>query len=308
MSVEPIAVVGIGCRLPGGVKSPDDLWDLLINGVDAITEVPKDRWHLPSAYHPDPSKPGRTYARCGGFLDCIDQFDAQFFGINPREAAAADPQQRLLLEVAYEAVEDAGLTLAALHGKRAGVYVGISSFEYSTHHINDRALLDAYTNLGSSLCIAANRISYFFNLLGPSLAVDTACSSSLVALDLAFRSNWNGTSQLAFVGGVNVILRPETGIGFAKAFMLSPDGRCKSFDASADGYARGEGVGMVILKPLARALTDRDRIYCLIRATAVNQDGRTEGIWVQSRASQEANLRDALRLANIAPASVQYVE
>jgi len=308
MSVEPIAVVGIGCRLPGGVKSPDDLWDLLINDVDAITEVPKDRWHLPSVYHPDSSKPGRSYARCGGFLDCIDQFDAQFFGINPREAAAADPQQRLLLEVAYEAVEDAGLTLAALHGKRAGVYVGISSFEYSTHHINDRALLDAYTNLGSSLCIAANRISYFFNLLGPSLAVDTACSSSLVALDLACRSIWNGTSQLAFVGGVNVILRPETGIGFAKAFMLSPDGRCKSFDASADGYARGEGVGVVILKPLARALTDRDRIYCLIRATAVNQDGRTEGISVPSRASQEANLRDALRLANIAPASVQYVE
>ena len=308
MSVEPIAIVGIGCRLPGGVKGPDDLWDLLINGVDAITEVPKDRWHLPSVYHPDRSKPGRTYARCGGFLDCIDQFDAHFFGINPREAAAADPQQRLLLEVAYEAVEDAGLTLAALHGKRSGVYVGISSFEYSTHHIKDRALLDAYTNLGSSLCIAANRISYFFNLLGPSLAVDTACSSSLVALDLACRSLWNGTSELAFVGGVNLMLRPETGIGFAKASMLAPDGRCKSFDARADGYVRGEGVGVVILKPLARALQDRDGIYCLIRATAVNQDGRTEGISVPSRASQEANLHDALRLADVVPASVQYVE
>jgi acyl transferase domain-containing protein len=211
-TVEPIAIVGIGCRLPGGVRSPDDLWDLLAGSVDAITEVPKDRWHLPAVYHPDPSKSGRMNTRCGGFLDNIDRFDEQFFGISPREATPADPQQRLLLEVAYEAAEDAGLTLAALAGTRAGVYVGISSFDYSFLQ-NDRAIIDAYTNLGSALCIAANRISYFFNLLGPSLAVDTACSSSLVAVDLACQSIWNGNIELAFAAGVNVILRPEASIG-----------------------------------------------------------------------------------------------
>src|ERR1700737_1903965 len=225
MSVEPIAVVGIGCRLPGGVKSPDDLWDLLINDVDAITEVPKDRWHLPSVYHPDSSKPGRSYARCGGVLDCIDQFDAQFFGINPREAAAADPQQRLLLEVAYSAVEDAGLTLHSLAGTRAGVYVGISSYDYSLLQLNDRDAIDGYTNLGSSHCIAANRLSYFLNLIAPSLAVDTACSSSLVAAHLGCQSIWTGENELAFVAGVNLILRPETTVGFSKASMLSPAGR-----------------------------------------------------------------------------------
>jgi acyl transferase domain-containing protein len=307
-TVEPIAIVGIGVRVPGGVRNPGDLWDLLANSVDAITEVPKDRWHLPAVYHPDPSKPGRMNTRCGGFLDHVDRFDAQFFGISPREAAAADPQQRLLLEVSYEAVEDAGLTLACLAGKRAGVYVGISGFEYSSLQINERVTLDAYTNLGSALCVAANRISYFFNLIGPSLAVDTACSSSLIAVDLACRSIWSGDIELAFAAGVNVILRPEASIGFCKASMLAPDGRCKSFDARANGYARGEGVGVVILKPLARALKDRDQIYAVVRATAVNQDGRTEGISVPSRISQEANLREPLRRANIAPESVQYVE
>src|SRR6266853_809324 len=220
-TVEPIAIVGIGCRLPGGVRSPDDLWDLLAGSVDAITEVPTDSWHLPAVYHPDPSKSGRMNTRCGGFLDNIDRFDEQFFGISPREATPADPQQRLLLEVAYEAAEDAGLTLAALAGTRAGVYVGISSFDYSFLQ-NDRAIIDAYTNLGSALCIAANRISYFFNLLGPSLAVDIACSSSLVAVDLACQSIWNGNIELAFAAGVNVILRPESTIACSKASMLSP--------------------------------------------------------------------------------------
>ena len=171
-----------------------------------------------------------------------------------------------------------------------------------------RAAIDAYTNLGSSLCIAANRISYFFNLVGPSLAVDTACSSSLVAAHLACRSIWNGDSELAFVGGVNLTLRPELTIGFTKASMLSPDGRCKSFDSRANGYVRGEGGGVIILKPLARALADRDQVYAVIRATAVNQDGRTAGISVPSRASQESNISEALRLADISPASIQYVE
>ncbi|HEX2494736.1 MAG TPA: type I polyketide synthase, partial [Steroidobacter sp.] len=309
-SVEPIAIVGIGCRLPGGVRSPDDLWNLLVGGVDAVVEVPAERWHLSAMYHPDPAKPGRMNTRWGGFLDQIDRFDAQFFGITPREAEPADPQQRLLLEVAYHAVEDAGLTLAALANKRASVYIGICSWDYSILQLmpEARPAIDAYTNVGSSLCIAANRISYFFNLVGPSLAVDTACSSSLVATHLGCRSIWNGESELAFVGGVNLTLRPELTIGFSKASMLSPDGRCKSFDSRANGYVRGEGAAVVILKPLSRALADRDRIYALIRATAVNQDGRTAGISVPNQVAQEANVADALRLADIAPDSIQYVE
>src|SRR6266446_1460041 len=308
--VEPIAIVGIGCRLPGGVRSPDDLWNLLVGGVDAVVEVPEERWRLSAMYHPDSAKPGRMNTRWGGFLDQIDRFDAQFFGVSPREAEPIDPQQRLLLEAAYHAVEDAGLTLAALANTRASVYIGICSWDYSILQFmpEARASIDAYTNLGSSLCIAANRISYFFNLLGPSLAVDTACSSSLVATHLGCRSIWNGESELAFVGGVNLTLRPELTIGFSQASMLSPDGRCKSFDSRANGYVRGEGAGVVILKPLSRALADRDRIYALIRGTAVNQDGRTQGISVPNQASQESNIVDALRLADISPETIQYVE
>src|SRR5262245_58213073 len=308
--VEPIAIVGIGCRLPGAVRNPDDLWNLLVGGVDAVVEVPQERWRLPATYHPDPGRPGRMNTRWGGFLDQVDRFDAQFFGISPREAELADPQQRLLLEVAYHAVEDAGLSLASLAGKRVGVYIGICSWDYSFLQLNSesRAAIDAYTNVGSSLCIAANRISYFFNLAGPSLSVDTACSSSLVATHLGCRSIWNGESELAFVGGVNLTLRPELTIGFSKASMLSPDGRCKSFDSRANGYVRGEGAGVVILKPLMRALADGDRLYAVIRATAVNQDGRSAGISLPNQAAQEANIVEALRVANIAPESVQYVE
>ena len=257
--VEPIAIVGIGCRLPGGVKSPDDLWKLLRDGVDAITEVPNERWY-PSVYHPDPVRPGRMNSRWGGFLDHVDRFDAEFFGISPREAALADPQQRIMLEVAYEAVEDAGLTLPALENKRASVYVGISTFDYGAMQFDsqDRSAIDAYTSLGAALSIVANRISYFFNLVGPSLAVDTACSSSLVATDLACRSIWNDDCELAFAAGINLMLRPEVGIGHSKAAMLSPDGRCKSFDSRANGFVRGEGVG-VRHSEAARARTGGSR-------------------------------------------------
>ncbi len=309
-AVEPIAIIGIGCRLPGGVRSPDDLWTLLVTGIDAITEVPKERWNVSAVYHPDPSRRGRTHTRWGGFMEGIDRFDAQFFGITPREASAADPQQRLLLETAYEAVEDAGLSLAALAGMRAGVHVGISSYDYGALQLqpHERDAIDGYTNLGAALSIIANRLSYFFNIVGPSLVVDTACSSSLVAAHLACQSIWNGESELGFVGGVNVHLMPELSIGFSKASMLAPDGRCKAFDARADGFVRSEGAAVVILKPLARALADRNRIYAVIRATAVNQDGRTDGITVPNPAAQEANIVSALRLAGISPDTVQYVE
>jgi acyl transferase domain-containing protein/acyl carrier protein len=306
---EPIAIIGIGCRLPGGVRNPDDLWKVLVAGVDAITDIPEDRWLLPAMYHPDPTRPGRTYSRWGGFVDEVDKFDAQFFDVSPREAGALDPQHRWLLEVTYQAVEDAGLSLAALNGKRAGVYIGASTLDYGGMILlNDFATIDAYSAFGANLWGAPNRISYFFNLVGPSLAVDSACSSSLVAAHLGCQSIWNGESEIAFVGGVNLILRPETYIATSKASMLSPDGRCKSFDARANGFVRAEGVGVVILKPVACALADGNSIYAVIRATAVNQDGRTEGMTVPNRASQEANLREALRSANLAPESVQYVE
>jgi len=229
-SREPLAIVGIGCRFPGDVQSPDQLWKLLAEGVDAITEVPANRWDIASFYHPDPTKPGRAYARWGGFLEDVDQFDARFFGISPREAAKADPQQRLLLEVAYEALEDAGIPQERIAGSSGGVFVGISSYDYGgmQYRENERSGIDAYTNVGAALCIAANRISYLFDLRGPSLAVDTACSSSLVAAHLACQSIWDGKCELAFVAGVNLILRPEVTIGFSKASMLAPDGRCTS--------------------------------------------------------------------------------
>jgi acyl transferase domain-containing protein/NADPH:quinone reductase-like Zn-dependent oxidoreductase/SAM-dependent methyltransferase/acyl carrier protein len=309
-SREPLAIVGIGCRFPGDVQSPDQLWKLLAEGVDAITEVPANRWDIASFYHPDPTKPGRAYARWGGFLEDVDQFDARFFGISPREAAKADPQQRLLLEVAYEALEDAGIPQERIAGSTGGVFVGISSYDYGgmQYRENERSGIDAYTNVGAALCIAANRISYLFDLRGPSLAVDTACSSSLVAAHLACQSIWDGKCELAFVAGVNLILRPEVTIGFSKASMLAPDGRCKSFDARANGYVRAEGCGVVIVKPLLRALDERDSIYAVIRATAVNQDGRTAGICVPNEVAQEAMLREALCEAGIYPEGIQYVE
>ncbi len=307
---EPIALIGIGCRLPGRAQSPDALWQLLCDGVDTIGDVPADRWSIPTFYDPAPGTPGKTYARWGGFIDGIDQFDALFFGISPREAAAMDPQHRLLLEVAYEALEDGGQTLTQLAGSPTGVFIGISAHDYSglQSTVEDRSAINAYTPTGAALSIAANRLSYCFDLQGPSLAVDTACSSALVAVHLACRSLWDGESTLAIAGGVNIIIAPETFIGFSQASMLSPDGRCKAFDASGNGFVRSEGVGVVVLKPLAQALADGDPIYALIRGTAVNQDGRTTGIALPSQTAQIAMLREAYRHAGVAPGQVQYVE
>jgi acyl transferase domain-containing protein/NADPH:quinone reductase-like Zn-dependent oxidoreductase/ubiquinone/menaquinone biosynthesis C-methylase UbiE/acyl carrier protein len=296
--------------LPGHANSPEAFWQLLCNGVDAIREIPPDRWDLGTFYDPTPGTPGKTYARWGGFIDSIDQFDAPFFGISPREAAAMDPQQRLLLEVAYEALEDGGQTLERLAGSNTGVFIGISTHDYgqiqSTY--DDLTSIDTYTATGSVMSITANRISYCFDLRGPSLIVDTACSSALVALHLACHSLWQHESTLALAGGVNVIIGPENFIGFSRLSMLSPDGRCKAFDAHGNGFVRSEGVGVVALKPLAQALADGDPIYAVIRGTAVNQDGRTGGITVPNREAQIAMLHDAYQQAGIAPEHVQYVE
>jgi acyl transferase domain-containing protein/acyl carrier protein len=307
---EPIAIVGIGCRFPGGGNDPGSFWDLLAGGADAIREVPPDRWNLRAFHDPEPGRPGKSHARWGGFIDGIDQFDPQFFGISPREAARMDPQQRLLLEVAWEALEDAGLPLERLAGSCASVFVGISSWDYSVLQTNfrDRGVIDVYTNTGGSLSIAANRISYCFDFRGPSAALDTACSSALVAVHEACRSIWQDGCPLALAGGANALLLPDWYVGFCRLGMLSPDGRCKAFSAAANGFVRSEGAGLVLLEPLSRALRNGHRIYAVIRGTAVNQDGRTPGMTVPRQEAQEALLRQACRDAGIAPADVQYVE
>ncbi len=307
---QPIAIIGFGCRFPGGSNSPGKFWQLLKNGTDAIGNVPPDRWSLQKFYDPDPEEPGKIYARCGGFIEGFDQFDAPFFGISPREASRMDPQQRLLLEVAYHALEDAGLQLERLAGSRTGVFVGISTYDYGATQgqPTEARLVDGYTNLGGALSIAAARISYAFDLKGPCLSVDTACSSSLVGTHLACQSIWRNESDLALVGGVNVLLNQAQTMGFSKASMLSPDGRCKPFDARANGYVRGEGAGVVVLKPLNQAIQDQDPIYAIVKATAVNQDGRSGSLPVPSRSAQEEMLREAYRQAGVDPNQVQYVE
>ncbi len=305
-----IAIIGIGCRFPGGANSPEEFWESLRNGVDAITEVPANRWDSVAFYHPDSARPGKINTRWGGFIERIDHFDARFFGISPREATRMDPQQRMLLEAAWDALEDGGQTLERLAGAAVGVFIGVSTMDYQeiTHSPNDREFIDAHTNTGGAMSIVANRISYVFDFRGPSFAVDTACSSSLTALHLATRSLRDGESKLALVGGANALLKPETTMGFSRASMLSPDGRCKAFDSSANGYTRSEGAGVVVLKPLPDALADGDPIYAVIRGTAINEDGRTSGITVPGRAAQEAMLRTAYRQAGVAPSDVQYVE
>jgi len=305
---EPIAIIGIGCRFPGGANSPEAFWKLLRDGTDAITEVPANRWNVDTFYDPDPAKPGKIRTCWGGFIEQIDQFDAQFFGISPREAVRMDPQQRLLLEVAWEALEDGGQMPERLAGSSTAVFIGIYTSDYHDIQLCDRNSIDAYANLGSFYCIAANRISYLLNLKGPSMAVDSACSSSLVAVHLACQSIWNGESTLALAGGVNAMLKPEMSIGFTQASMLSPDGRCKAFDAKANGFVRAEGAGIVVLKPLESAMADGDSIYAVIRGSAVNQDGQTNGITVPSGQAQEAALREAYRQAGVSPEQVQYIE
>src|SRR5437588_3435052 len=304
---EPIAIVGIGCRFPGA-NDPEAFWRLLRDGRDAITEVPADRWDISAYYDPHPGTPGKMSTRWGGFLEHVDRFDPHFFGISPREATRMDPQQRLLLEVAWEALEDAGLVAEQLAGTRTGVFVGISSNHYGQLQWSNHRGIDAYAGTGNALSIAANRLSYLLDFRGPSMSIDTACSSSLVAVHLACRSLWNKESTVALAGGVNLILSPGITINFTKAGVMAPDGRCKTFDARANGYVRGEGAGMVVLKPLSIALADGDPIYAMIRSTAINQDGRTNGLMAPNRHAQEAVLREAYKRAGISPGRIHYVE
>jgi amino acid adenylation domain-containing protein len=303
-----VAIVGMACILPGGVISPESLWTLLCEGRDAIIEVPADRWTLDGVYAADPQMPGRAVTRWGGFIEGVDLFDPAFFGISPREGALMDPQQRLLLQTAWRALEDAGIPAAQIAGSPTGVYIGISHSDYHGIQKFGRYEIDVHTSTGGALSIAANRLSHRLDLRGPSLAVDTACSSSLVALDLACRAIERGECGMALVGGVNLMLTPDVTITFSRAAMLSPDGRCKAFDARANGYVRGEGAGVVVLKPLARARADGDRVRAVIRATAVNQDGQTSTLTVPSLDAQVAMLREVCGRAGVNPAQVPYVE
>jgi acyl transferase domain-containing protein/acyl carrier protein len=307
---EPIAVVGMACRLPGAAVDVDAYWDLLRRGESAITEVPPDRWNVDALYDPDPATPRRMYARHGAFVRDLDRFDPAFFEISPREAQTLDPQQRLLLEVTWEALEHAGLSASDLRGSDTGVFVGIvGGTEYSDRLKQNRAIdADLYAGTGSAPSIAAGRIAYCFGFHGPALAVDTACSSSLLSVHLAMQSLRRGECRRAIAGGVNAILSPLTTMVLCRGRMLSARGRCATFDAEADGYVRGEGCGMVVLETLSHALEAGDRILGVIRGSAVNQDGRSSGLTAPNGAAQEALLHAALADAGVSPREVSYVE
>jgi len=305
--MEPVAIIGAGCRFPGA-NDLEQFWRLLEQGVDAISEVPPDRWPADAYYDSNPTTPEKMTTRWGGFLKDVDQFDATFFGISGREADQIDPQQRLLLECTWEALENAGLAADQLAGSHTGVFVGISNSDYARLCYRDLSDITAYSATGTCLCVAANRISYVLNLRGPSVSVDTACSSSLVSVHLACQSLLRGESEVCVAGGVNLILTPEAMIVFSQARMMAADGRCKTFDARADGYVRGEGCGMVVLKRLSDALRDGDRVLAVIRGSAVNQDGLTNGLTAPNGPAQQDVIRRALKDAGVEPAAISYIE
>ncbi|MFY0568811.1 SDR family NAD(P)-dependent oxidoreductase [Archangium lansingense] len=308
-SDEPIAIVGMACRLPGGADTPEAFWRLLREGSDAISEIPADRWDVDAWYDADPEAPGKMYVRAGGFLREVDRFEPQFFGISPREAESMDPQQRLVLEVAWEALERAGQDARALRNTRTGVFVGITTADYSRVILQGPPEdVDAWYASGTSLNVVAGRLSYTLGLQGPSMAVDTACSSSLTALHLACQSLRSGESSMALAAGVNLILSPEPMMAVCKARMLAADGRCKTFDASANGFARAEGAGVLVLKRLSEARAKGDNILAVIRGSAVNQDGASSGLTVPNGLAQQSVIRQALGSAGVQPTEVSYLE
>ncbi|MEV5593826.1 SDR family NAD(P)-dependent oxidoreductase [Streptomyces sp. NPDC052496] len=303
-----IAVIGTACRLPGGITGLDSLWAALSAGADQVTEVPESRFEVARFVDPAMPRPGKSYTKAGGFLADVSGFDAAYFGISPKEAAQMDPQHRLLLELAVEACDDAGVAPAALAGSDTAVYVGVSDHSYGALQMMVPENVNAYTMSGAASSIAANRLSHFFDLHGPSMIVDTACSSSLVALAEACRALRDGTSRAALVGGVNLLLSPQHFVGFCQASMLSPSGRCRSFSADADGYVRAEGGGMVLLKPLTEALADGDRVDAVIVDCAANSDGRTPGLALPRMESQRALLESVYARAGLEADDIAYLE
>lgn len=306
---EPIAVVGMGCRFPGGINSPEGYWNYCKDGLDAIVEVPKSRWDISKFYAQEPT-PGKMNTRYGGFLQQdITEFDARFFSISSREATSMDPQQRLLLEVTWEALENANLPPSNLAGDRVGVFVGITSVDHAmTVYKSNYDEIDSFFGTGNALSAAAGRLSYFLNLRGPCMSIDAACASSLVAIHQAIRSLRNNECELALVAGVNLILNPAITINLSQSGMMSPDGRCKTFDAAANGYVRGEGCGVLVLRRLSVAQKNGDRIFALLRGSAVNHNGAAAGLTVPSGPAQQDLLRQALADARVTPQEVGYIE
>ncbi|HMF80137.1 MAG TPA: SDR family NAD(P)-dependent oxidoreductase [Candidatus Acidoferrum sp.] len=310
MHKDRIAIIGIGCRFPGGVNDAESFWKLLVERRDAVSDVPADRWNVERYYDREPAIPGKTFVKRGGFLDQIDKFDPQFFGISPREAPYVDPQHRLLLETSWEAIENAGLVLDFEKGSDIAVFVGISHNDYQGIQSTafDHFGITPHSATGSAHSIAANRISYCLNLRGPSVAMDTACSSALTAIHTACEHIWAGRGDTALAGGVTVMITPGGFIGFSQASMLSPDGRCAAFDARANGFVRGEGAGMVLLKRLSQAIEDDDPIQGVILGTSMNQDGHTNGISLPSAEAQARLIQDACKDAGVSPTQIGFVE
>jgi acyl transferase domain-containing protein/NADPH:quinone reductase-like Zn-dependent oxidoreductase/NAD(P)-dependent dehydrogenase (short-subunit alcohol dehydrogenase family) len=307
---EPIAIIGLGCRVPGGGNDAESFWALMRDGIDAIGPLPADRWDVAATYDPDPEAPGRIATTGGGFIGDVRGFDPVHFGITRREAQGMDPQQRLLLEVAWEALENAGQPPDRLERSATGVYVGVtgSDWAYLQFETRDRELLDAHFASGIAHSIVSGRLSYLLGLQGPALTIDTACSSSLVSIHLACQALRAGDCRMALAGGVNLILSPDLYIALSRSRMLAPDGRCKTFDATADGFARGEGCGLVVLKRLSDAQADGDRILAVIRGSAVNQDGPSSGLTAPNGPAQEAVIREALARAGVNPRDVGFIE
>ncbi|MGE5150667.1 MAG: polyketide synthase, partial [Rhodospirillaceae bacterium] len=306
----PIAVVGMACRYPAGADSAEALWQAVRDGRDGSREVPKDRWDIDAFYDPTPGRAGKMYVRNSCFIDRVDGFEPLFFRISPREAIGIDPQQRLLLEVTWEALEDAAIPPPSLVGSQTGVFIGISTNDYSA--LLSRTVHGSGSNAsagaGNAASVASGRLSYTFGFQGPCMAVDTACSSSLVATHLAVQALRNRECGLAVVAGVNLMLTPDITVNFCLGRMLSPDGHCKTFDESADGYARGEGCGVLILKRLSDAVTDGDRVLAVIRGSALGQDGRSAGLTAPNGLAQEQVIRKALANAGVMPDAIDYIE
>jgi len=307
---EPIALIGMGCRMPGGANSPEQFWQLLRDSVDAIRPIPQMRWDVAGNYDADPEVSGKSYVRAGGFLDQVDTFDADFFGISPREAVSLDPQQRLLLEVAWEALEHAGIAPGSLMGSRTGVYVGVMTNDYERLQVGAECPpdLEIYQGTGTGNSFPAGRLSYALGLQGPSMVVATACSSSLVTTHLACQALRAGECDLAFSAGVNLMLAPDVNIVLSRMRAVAADGRCKTFDASADGYGRGEGCGLVVLKRLSDALANGDQVLAVIRGSAINHDGPSGGLTVPSGPAQKRLLQQAFADAGVRPADIDYIE
>lgn len=307
-TAEPIAIVGIGCRFPGGANDPESYWNLLAEGVDAVGPVPTDRWDVDAVYDPDPAAPGKSSVAAGGFIDGVDLFDAEFFGIMRREAERMDPQHRLVLEVAVDALDHAGIALESLAGSAAGVFIASYYSDYALLQLADPDAIDARTLTGIVHSVLANRLSYLFDLRGPSVSIDTACSSSLVAVHMACQSLRTGDSDVALAGGVSLMLTPDFMIALSKVGFISPTGRCRTFDADADGFIRGEGCGMIVLKRLSDAIADGDRVLAVIRGSSVNQDGHSTVLSAPNGLAQQELLRSALVNAQLTADRVGYVE